>query len=899
MMPKQTLNVIANRLSALKKVMSLLILIIFLLADKTVFAQNTLYLDSRLPVEQRVNNLVSQLTLKQKVALLQYRGTEIKSNGLDIPAYNWWNECLHGVARAGKATVFPQAIGLAATWDAPFIGKVADAISDEARAKHEHFAAKDERGIYQGLNFWTPNINIFRDPRWGRGMETYGEDPYLTGTIASYFIRGLQGNDPKYFKTIATVKHFAVHSGPEQSRHRFNANVSDRDFYETYTPAFKMAIQDGGAYSLMCAYNRFRDKPCCGNDFLLTDLLRRQWGFKGFIVTDCGAVDDFFAKGAHEVVATPEAAAAMAIKAGVDLECGDVFNALNQAVKQKLVTEAELDVAIKRLFTARFKLGFFDKPADVKYTQIPYSVVESEAHKQLSLEAAKKSIVLLKNSGNILPLKKTIKTLAVIGPNADNQEVMLANYNGFPTHVVTPLEGIRKKLPGTKVLYALGSAHADGVAALTSIPADYFFQDADGKQKGLKATYFGDTSVQKQPLITRIDTNIDFSWMDNSPGGKIDEANFSASWSGYLKSPVTGKVALDIFGSSDFELYLDDKKTVSFSSIYGPGSNTNSVSLKQGQLYKVVIKYSNKGPSPQLKFSWQLPLDFQQQALNIASQADVVVMCMGLSPRVEGEEMKIKTEGFDGGDRTMLKLPQVQEKLIKAVVALGKPVVLVLLNGSAVAVNWEQQNIPGILETWYGGQQGGTAIADVLFGDYNPSGRLPVTFYKSEKDIPAFDNYDMKGKTYRYFTGTPLYTFGYGLSYTKFSYSNLRINATCKINTPVKVTVDIQNSGERDGEEVVELYIKNMNKGVQSPLLALKGFKRISLKKVEKQTVKMTIKPSDFSVITDNSEAIIEPGSYQISIGGRQPAKKGEVQKTNVLAKTISIQGKIYKLKSL
>jgi beta-glucosidase len=866
-----------------------------LLVNRSALAQNNAYLDAKLSIEQRVNNLVSQLTLQQKIALMQYRGTEVKTNGLNIPAYNWWNECLHVVARAGKATVFPQAIGLAATWDAPFIQKVADAISDEARAKHEHFAAKDKRGIYQGLNFWTPNINIFRDPRWGRGMETYGEDPYLTGKIASSFIRGLQGSDPKYFKTIATVKHFAVHSGPEQLRHRFNANVSDRDFYETYTPAFKMAIQEGGAYSLMCAYNRFRDKPCCGSDFLLTDLLRRRWGFKGFIVTDCGAVNDFFTKGAHEVAATPEAAAAMAIKAGVDLECGDVFNALDKAVEKKLVTEVELDVAIKRLFTARFRLGFFDNPADVKYAQIPYSVVGSNAHKELSLEAAQKSIVLLKNDGDMLPLKKTIKTLAVIGPNADNQEVMLANYNGFPTHVVTPLEGIRKKLPRTKVLYALGSAHAEGVAALSIIPSAYFFHDKEGKRAGLKGMYYAaDTSVKKIPLLTRIDSNVNFNWMDKPPDAKIDEEFFSASWSGYLKSPITGSVMLDIFGSSDFDLYMDGKKIISSSSIYSPGSNTNSVSLQKDALYKIEIKYHNSGPSPQLKFSWQLPVDFEKEALAVAAQADAVVMCMGLSPRVEGEEMKIETEGFDGGDRTMLKLPEVQEKLIKAVVALGKPVVLILLNGSAVAINWEQRNIPGILETWYGGQEGGTAIADVLFGDYNPSGRLPVTFYKSEKDIPAFDNYDMKGKTYRYFKGTPLYTFGYGLSYTTFTYTNLRLNNNSKVNSPVKVSVDIQNTGKRDGTEVVELYIKNLNKATPTPLLSLKGFQRLSLKKGEKRTITMTIKPGDFSVINNDSEAIVKSGSYEVFIGGGQPAKTSQAQKTNVMSKKITLKGATY-----
>lgn len=468
---------------------------------ETQAQQEKPYLNTKLSTEERVNDIISKLTLAQKIKLLMYRGTPVQSNGLDIPAYNWWNECLHGVARAGKATVFPQAIGFAATWDTALIQKVADAISDEARAKHEFFAKKDKRGIYQGLNFWTPNINIFRDPRWGRGMETYGEDPFLTGKIASSFVRGLQGDNPNYYKTIATVKHFVVHSGPESSRHRYNAIISNRDFYTTYTPAFKMAIQEAGVYSLKCAYNRFRDKPCCGSDFLLTDLLRNQWGFKGFIITDCGAVNDFFKVDGHGVATTAEQAASMAIKSGVDLECGDVFNALDKAIEKKLVTEQELDVCIRRLFTARFKLGFFDPASSVPYTNIPYTVVESEAHKQLSLDAARKSIVLLKNTNSLLPLKKSIKTIAVIGPNADDEEVMLANYYGYPTHAVTPLQGIRNKLPNAKVLYAKGSTHVEGLPTVDLIPANYFYKNADAKEAGLQGEYYANSKFEGTPVF--------------------------------------------------------------------------------------------------------------------------------------------------------------------------------------------------------------------------------------------------------------------------------------------------------------------------------------------------------------------------------------------------------------
>lgn len=877
------------------KYILLTFLVFQLLTIEPTSAQTQPYLDPKLTTEQRVNSLVSKLSLKDKIALLQYRSTAIKNPDLAIPAYNWWNECLHGVARAGRATVFPQAIGLAASWDTTLISKVAVAISDEARAKYTYFSGRDKRGMYQGLNFWTPNINIFRDPRWGRGMETYGEDPFLTGTIASSFIKGLQGNNPNYFKTIATVKHFAVHSGPESSRHRFNANVSDRDFFETYAPAFKMAVQDAGVYSVMCAYNRFRDQPCCGSSYLLTDILRNRWKFNGFIVTDCGAVDDFFKANTHQVVKSAAEACAMAIKAGVDLECGDIFNALDKAVEQKLVTEGDLDVAIKRLFTARFKLGMFDKASSNPFASIPYSVVESAAHQNLSLDAARKSIVLLKNNNKLLPLSNSLKTVAVIGPNANDQEVMLANYNGFPGHVVTPLEGIKAKLPGAKVLYARGSAHAEGAPALDIIAAQYLFQDEKGEKPGLNATYYNDSTYRNKPLFTRVDNGIDFNWMGNAPKPGMDDENFSVIWSGFLKAPATGDFVFNMFGSEQYELIIDGKKQIFFSSIYSPGYGSATLTLKKGEMHKIIVKYASRGPNAQLKLSWQLPgLDLRQEAIAIAKQADVVVMCMGLSPRLEGEEMEVKLDGFNGGDRVKLQLPQVQQDLIKEIYALGKPVVLVLLNGSALAINWENQNLPAIVEAWYGGQKGGTAIADVLFGDYNPSGKLPLTYYSSENDLPAFEDYNMKGRTYRFFEGKPLYQFGYGLSYTTFSYSNIKMKTSSRVNQPITVTADIQNTGERDGNEIVQLYLKHLNALVPVPFHTLKGFQKVSLKKGQKKTVSFTIKPADFSVIKDNGDAVINPGSFVISIGGGQPQKVSATKQTSAdnVQSTIKLEGK-------
>ncbi|MFC4213088.1 glycoside hydrolase family 3 C-terminal domain-containing protein [Pedobacter lithocola] len=834
-----------------------------------------IYKNSKLSTEERVNDLVSKLTLDQKIKLLQYKGTPIKTKDLDIPAYNWWNECLHGVARAGRATVFPQAIGLAATWEPSFIEKVSSAIADEARAKYDYFSSRDKRGMYQGLNFWTPNINIFRDPRWGRGMETYGEDPYLTGTIATSFIRGLQGNNPNYFKTIATVKHFAVHSGPEQSRHNFNAEVSDRDFFETYTPAFKMAIQDAGVYSLMCAYNSFRGEPCCGSSYLLVDILRKRWGFNGFIVTDCGAVDDFFKKGTHQIVPTAEEAAALAIKAGVDLECGDIFSALDKAIEKKLVTEAELDVAIKRLFTARFKLGMFDKATDNPYGNIPYSVVESEGHQKLTLDAARKSIVLLKNSNNLLPLNKSLKTIAVIGPNANDEEVMLANYNGFPSEIITPLEGIKRKMRGAKILYAKGSSHAEGAPSLDIIPAQFFYQDKQGLKKGLFAAYYGDSSFKGKPIFNRVDKEINFNWMDNPPIKSMDVEKFAVSWSGYVRVPETGVINFNMFGSEQYEFMIDGKRQFFFSSIYSPGYNSASLNLKKGELHKIDVKYISRGPNAQLKLSWNLPnQNLKAEAIRIAKQADVVIMCLGLSPRLEGEEMNVKLDGFEGGDRTKIGLPKVQQDLLKEIKALGKPVVLVLLNGGALGLKWENENLPAIVEAWYGGQKGGEAIADVIFGDYNPSGRLPVTFYASVDDLPAFDNYNMEGRTYKYFKGEPVYEFGYGLSYTKFSYDKFEIKNSFNLNDEVNLSVEVKNNGNLEGDEVVQVYLKHLDSKVPAPLISLKAFKKVHLGKGEKKTVIFKLKPSDFSVIMENGDAVINPGKFEIAVGGGQPGDK-------------------------
>ncbi len=536
------------------------------------------YKNPSLPIEERVDDLLARMTLEEKVSQMMNSAPAIERLG--IPEYNWWNECLHGVARSGKATVFPQAIGLAATWDTELMHRVAAAISDEARAKHHEYVRHGKRGIYQGLTFWSPNINLFRDPRWGRGMETYGEDPYLTGKMAVAFIKGLQGDDPKYLKVVATAKHYAVHSGPEPSRHEFDAQVDTRDFRDSYLPHFEASIREGQAYSVMCAYNRYRGEACCGSSFLLTDILRNEWGFDGYVVSDCGAIEDISAR--HKVVEALPQAAALAVKSGCDLCCGEEYQGLLAAVKDGAISEAEIDIAVRRLFVARFKLGMFDPSEMVPYAQVPYSVLDSEAHQRLALEAARKSIVLLKNEGNLLPLKKDLKSIAVIGPNADDVEVLLGNYNGFPSNPVTPLQGIRQKVSATtKVAYSLGCEWAENLPCFEVIPSSALFTTVSGqRQNGLTAEYFANNELEGDPVFTRVDEQIDFNWWDDSPDSRLDSDNFAVRWSGELVPSITGLYALGGYGLSGFRIYLDDSLLVKFSGLHHPNKTYKNVALQ-------------------------------------------------------------------------------------------------------------------------------------------------------------------------------------------------------------------------------------------------------------------------------------------------------------------------------
>lgn len=687
-----------------------------------------LYQNTTQPPEVRAADLVARLTLDEKISQMQHAAPAI--DRLGIPEYNWWNECLHGVGRAGTATIFSQAIGLAATWNTDLLAEVVTAIGDEGRAKHHEAARSGNRSQYYGLTFWTPNINIFRDPRWGRGQETYGEDPYLTARFGVTFVKYLQGDDPKYLKAAACAKHYAVHSGPENGRHYFNAVASPRDLWDTYLPAFEALVTEAKVEAVMGAYNRTNGEPCCASPTLLEEILRQRWGFQGHVVSDCWAIDDIFKH--HRVVETAEEAVALAVNAGCDLECGCAYGALVGAVEQGLIDEPTIDRAVTRLMTTRFRLGLFDPDEAVPYAAIPYSVNDSAEHAALALRTARESMVLLKNEAGFLPLPKTLKRVAVIGPNADDLHVLLGNYNGTPSNPVTPLAGIRAKLPDAEVVYARGSS----------------------------------------------------------------------VW----------------------------------------GSHTEGY----------------------------------DEALRAARDAEVIIYAGGLSQAIEGEEGQHESVPDDEksmGDRVDIVLPPLQQNLLEQLHQLGKPVVLVLINGGAVSVPWANAHLPAILEAWYPGQAAGTAIADVLFGDYNPGGRLPVTVYRSLDDLPGFHDYDMTNRTYRYFTGEPLYPFGYGLSYTDFAYRNLRLSReTLADGQTLAVTVDVQNVGQRAGDEVAQLYLRHLNASIPAPRHSLQGFQRLALQPGETRRVTFTLESRQFSLVSAAGERVLEPGEVQIFVGGGQPS---------------------------
>jgi beta-glucosidase len=748
----------------MKTLKSFLFLFLVCLCSATQ-AQTYPFNDSNLPVDRRVNDLVSRLTLEEKV--LQMLNDAPAIDRLGIPSYNWWNECLHGIGRTKyKVTVFPQAIAMAAAWDTPTFGQVAEAISDEGRAIYHDASSKGNRAIYYGLTYWTPNINIFRDPRWGRGQETYGEDPFLTASLGKVFVKGLQGDDPNYLKAAACAKHYAVHSGPENTRHTFNTVVSDYDLWDTYLPAFQELVVNAHVAGVMCAYNAYDGQPCCGSDLFLQQILRGEWGFKGYLTSDCGAIDDFYKN--HKTHTDAAYASADAVFHGTDVECGnETYKSLVNAVHSGLITENQIDISLKRLFEIRFRLGMFDPADKVPYSKIGLDVLESPAHQALASKISRESIVLLKNESplnppqggltpspegrvgvGLLPLSKKLKKVAVIGPNADNETTVLGNYNGFPSEIITPLKAIQNKLKGVEVTYEQGV---------------------------------------------------------------------------------------------DFVLPVDNQAE------------------KIAALAKRLKGY------------------------------DVVIYVGGISPKIEGEEMPVKMEGFAGGDRTSILLPKVQTQLMQAIQAENIPLVFVMMTGSAIATPWESANVPAIVNAWYGGQDAGNAIADVLFGDYNPSGKLPVTFYAKDSDLPPFNNYNMKNRTYRYFDGETLYPFGYGLSYTQFAYEIVNEKPQITANETLTIEVKVTNTGKQEGGEVAQLYVSHPEITGQKALYALKGFERIHLKAGQSQTVKFTLTPKELATIDRDGASQVNSGTLKIYVGGTSPSKT-QAQQLAIVEQEIQIR---------
>jgi beta-glucosidase len=847
--------------------------------------QEPVYRDLTQSFEARAADLVSRMTLEEKVSQLQNDAPAIPRLG--VPAYEWWNEALHGVARAGAATVFPQAIGLAASFDVALMREVATVISDEARAKHHEFVRRGERRRYQGLTFWSPNINIFRDPRWGRGQETYGEDPYLTARMGVTFVKGLQGDDPVYRKVDATAKHYAVHSGPEADRHRFDVRPSERDLWETYLPAFRALVEEGQVSALMGAYNRVNGESASASQRLLHDILRTTWRFNGYTVSDCDSVEDIFQH--HKIVPSAEEASALAIKTGMDLNCGRTFASLTSAVQKGLVAEAVIDTAVRRTMLARFRLGMFDPPERVRWAQTPYSVNQSAAHDALAQRAAAASLVLLKNTG-VLPLAPSVRSLAVVGPTADEVMSLLGNYYGTPAAPVTILQGIRDAgaSRAVTVRYSRGTDLVEGreePRAAPVIEPQYLRPSAGSIEQGLKGEYFATRDLTGEPSMTRVDSRIAFRWDRGSPTdtavaqGQIRSDrglgadNFSVRWTGQLLPPVTGRYEISVGANDGSRLFIDGRLVVEDWEL-NPRvmSRTGTIDLQAGRPVDIRLEYFEDVRDAEVRLGWRLPGAKPpfEEALDLARASDAVVFVGGLTGDVEGEEMRVDYPGFAGGDRTDLRLPSSQRKLLEALHATGKPIVLVLTTGSALAVDWAQESLPAILVAWYPGQRGGSAVADALFGVTNPAGRLPVTFYKASETLPPFEDYSMKGRTYRYFEGTPLYPFGHGLSYTRFEYADLRLDATrVSASGRVTATATVRNAGTQAGDEVVQLYLQPLAPQRPRALKELRGIERIMLKPGESRQVTFVIHPGrDLTVYDEATRTyVVDPGRFELQLG--------------------------------
>jgi beta-glucosidase len=835
--------------------------------------------DPHVEATARAATLVKKMTLEEKVSQMQNHAVAIPR--LDIPEYDWWNEGLHGIARSGYATVFPQAIGLAATWDTTLLHDTATVISTEARAKNGEALRNGNHSIYYGLDIWSPNINIFRDPRWGRGQETYGEDPFLTARMGVAFVTGLQGDDPRFYRVISTPKHFAVHSGPESTRHTVDVVASPHDLEDTYLPAFRATLTEGHAGSTMCAYNSLDGQPACANTMLLHDTLRGAWGFNGYVTSDCWAITDIAV--GHKFAPDMEHAAAIAVKAGTDTSCGPEFAKLTDAVKHGLIEESEIDQAVTRLFTARMRLGLFDPVAKVPYAQLPFSEDDSEAHRLMARKVAEESIVLLKNDG-VLPFAKSVHTIAVIGPNAAALSAIEGNYNAVPSRPSVPLEGMEKKFGKDMILYAQGAPYV--TEASVPVPRTVLHPAMGEKREGLKAEYFNGADFAGSPVATRIDSQINFDWNAAAPVTGTDMKGFGVRWTGALSVPVAGDYTFGFtlahcYPCNDAEsvkVWVDgkpvgeDKKELSVSRT----SDTKpfTVHFADNARHALKVEYVHKARlfGAGITLDWRPNIEAERaEAVEVAKRADVVVAFVGLTPELEGEEMPIHIEGFSGGDRTSIDLPRVQQEMLEAVAATGKPVVVVMMNGSAVAATWAKEHAAALVEAWYPGEEGGNAIARTLAGDTNPGGRLPVTFYTSTAQIPAFDDYSMNGRTYRYLYTKPLYGFGFGLSYSKFAYSGVKLS-TRTVNAGDTLTVDaeVKNVGSREGDEVAELYLMPPVDGT-APKLALEGFTRVHLKAGESRHVQFKLDARQLSGVDVHGVRAVRAGDYKVAVGSAQP----------------------------
>ena len=824
------------------------------------------FLDTRLSAEVRAADLVARMTLEEKAAQVGHTAPAIARLG--VPKYNWWNEGLHGVARAGIATVFPQAIGMAAAWDEPLMQKVGDTIATEFRAKYvAHVQPDGGTDWYRGLTVWSPNINIFRDPRWGRGQETYGEDPYLTSRIGIGFIRGLQGDHPKYYKTIATSKHYAVHSGPESNRHKEDVSPSAFDLEDTYLPAFRATVLEAKVQSFMCAYNAVDGIPACASSDLMEERLRKAWGFKGFVVSDCGGAANIYREDSLRYTKTPEEGVAAGIKAGMDLICGDYRNNMTtevqpiiNAVKSGQLPQAALDQALHRLFVGRMQLGMFDPQASLPFAHISAKQYDTPAHRAVSLDMAKKSMVLLKNNG-LLPLKSAPITIAVIGPNADSFDALVGNYYGKPSAPVTVLDGLRARFPQSKIMYVEGTGLIG--PAEPPVPDSALCLDAACTTPGLKVEHFKGAKLEGQPTVSRNEPNARFDWQG-------EERESSMRWTGFIKASQSGSYQFRFLSEGGYRVWVGDKLVVDEWGVGdAPSILSGKTDLKAGTVYPVKVEAFQIGPRGTQRLLWSPPVDSGLEAVAAAKAADLVVFVGGLSARVEGEEMKVEAEGFAGGDRTSIDLPKPQQQLLERLHATKKPVVMVLMNGSALSVNWAHKHIPAIVESWYPGGEGGHAVAALIAGDYSPAGRLPVTFYKSASDLPGFSDYKMDGRTYRYFNGDVLYPFGHGLSYTSFAYKAPKLSAaSVKAGEGVDATVSVTNSGKRDSDEVVQLYVaKPGAKG--NPVLA--GFSRMHLKAGETRQVTLKLDARALSQVDAKGVRKVLPGAYTLHAGGGQP----------------------------